>query len=89
MVDEEGESSDEVIAKLQAAANTVSAPIPSETKSKKLIDSEAGKSMVEDLLTAKSIPAKMPDQTAKPTSKIVLDKSVIDDLVDGDGEKKT
>ena len=88
MVDEQGESSQEVIAKLQAAANIVSAPIPSEAKSKKLIDSEAGKSMVEDLLTAKSIAAKMPDQTAKPTSKIVVDKSVIDDLVDGDGEKK-
>lgn len=89
MVDEQGESSQEVIAKLQAAANTVSAPIPSETKSKKLIDSEAGKSMVEDLLTAKSVPAKIPVQPAKPTSKIVVDKSVIDDLVDGDGEKKT
>ena len=88
MVDEEGESSQEVISKLQAAANTVSAPIPSETKSKKPTDSEAGKSMVEDLLNAKSSPAKIPVQTAKTTSKIVLDKSVIDDLVDGDGEKK-
>ena len=88
MVDEQGESSQEVIAKLQAAANIVSAPIPSEAKSKKLIDSETGKSMVEDLLTAKSVPAKIPVQPAKPTSKIVVDKSVIDDLVDGDGEKK-
>lgn len=88
MVDEQGESSQEVIAKLQAAANIVSAPIPSEAKSKKLIDSEAGKSMVEDLLTAKSVPAKIPVQPVKPTSKIVVDKSVIDDLVDGDGEKK-
>jgi len=43
---------------------------------------------VEDLLNAKSSPAKIPVQTAKTTSKIVLDKSVIDDLVDGDGEKK-
>lgn len=89
LLDEEADKTgSEVISQLQAEGNKVSAPIPSENKSTKLVDSEFGKSMVEDLIAPKSSPAKILTPTAKPTTKIALDKSVIDDLLDGDGEKK-